>query len=344
MTIQELELLNNSIRGLGGAFERRHAREEGTRQFDLTRQDKMQSESLDAEMKRMQLGSQGAIAGQKLSEEKKNRANRVWNDTIKMQAGWVKDGIMQPDNAVKAMQGLLQKMPEEGRQYLADNPSFLAIQSGDFDFNEPPPKVGSPSDIMKMLGEQRAAVTAGDQEAADVLGNVLGNKTRPTPSGPEQNNARMYADRLESNDEIITSLEGKGFDPAAVGAAIPRPNVMKGPEQQSYEAAKKNWIAAVLRKESGASIAPHEFQGADEQYFPQFGDSPQVRQQKAALRKQVGGNMRKAAGPEPTQQQPSEMKNVVPEAPQDAAMRQPGIAYQTPKGVLKWTGTGWIKP
>jgi len=34
----------------------------------------------------------------------------------------------------------------------------------------------------------------------------------------------------------------------------------------------------------------------------------------------------------------------VPEAPPDAKQRVAGTTYQTPKGPLKWTGTGWVKP
>ena len=47
------------------------------------------------------------------------------------------------------------------------------------------------------------------------------------------------------------------------------------------DAEKKNFITAVLRKQSGASIAPSEFAGEEMKYFPQPGDTPEVIQQKA---------------------------------------------------------------
>lgn len=161
-------------------------------------------------------------------------------------------------------------------------------------------RVAPPSEISKMLTEQKAAIARGDSEAADALGAALGNRTKPTAPTGEQSNALIYADRMKSNDQIIHDLEGKGFDPAGVGAAVWRPNIFKGEDLQSYEAAKKNWVTAVLRKESGAAIAQSEFKGADEQYFPQFGDAPKVVQQKAQLRSQVEDNMRRAAGNQAT--------------------------------------------
>lgn len=32
------------------------------------------------------------------------------------------------------------------------------------------------------------------------------------------------------------------------------------------------------------------------------------------------------------------------DAPQDPAQRKPGLSYNTPQGVLKWTGSGWVRP
>ena len=74
------------------------------------------------------------------------------------------------------------------------------------------------------------------------------------------------------------------------------PNVMTGEKFQSYDAARKNWISAVLRKESGAAISKSEEKGALEQYFPAFGDSATVVKQKAELRTLAETNMRRAIG------------------------------------------------
>lgn len=50
--------------------------------------------------------------------------------------------------------------------------------------------------------------------------------------------------------------------------------------QQRVEQAQRDFINAILRRESGAVIADSEFDNARKQYFPQPGDSPQVIEQK----------------------------------------------------------------
>lgn len=41
---------------------------------------------------------------------------------------------------------------------------------------------------------------------------------------------------------------------------------------------------------------------------------------------------------------PPTTTSTAPQAPRDAAARQPNTIYTTPKGPLKWTGTGWVSP
>ena len=57
-------------------------------------------------------------------------------------------------------------------------------------------------------------------------------------------------------------------------------NWTQSPEQQQVEQAQRDFINAVLRRESGAVISDSEFANARTQYFPQPGDSPEVIAQK----------------------------------------------------------------
>lgn len=41
---------------------------------------------------------------------------------------------------------------------------------------------------------------------------------------------------------------------------------------------------------------------------------------------------------------PRLLPSAAEEAPRDPAQRKAGQVYQTPKGLLKWTGTGWVQP
>lgn len=84
----------------------------------------------------------------------------------------------------------------------------------------------------------------------------------------------------------------------AAGALNVLPEALGGPssKQQQIEQAQRNFVNAILRRESGAVISPSEFANAAQQYFPQPGDSPDVIAQKrrnreltiAALGEEVG--------------------------------------------------------
>lgn len=58
------------------------------------------------------------------------------------------------------------------------------------------------------------------------------------------------------------------------------PYVFKSDEYKQIEQAQRDFINATLRRESGAAIAPSEFENAQLQYFPQPGDTAEVVKQK----------------------------------------------------------------
>jgi len=58
------------------------------------------------------------------------------------------------------------------------------------------------------------------------------------------------------------------------------PYMFKSDEYKQIEQAQRDFINATLRRESGAAIAPSEFENAQLQYFPQPCDTPEVVKQK----------------------------------------------------------------
>jgi hypothetical protein len=62
-------------------------------------------------------------------------------------------------------------------------------------------------------------------------------------------------------------------------------NYLVSNDRQKFEQAKRDFINAQLRRESGAAISPSEFESADKQYFPVPGDKPEVIRQKEANRR-----------------------------------------------------------
>jgi len=77
------------------------------------------------------------------------------------------------------------------------------------------------------------------------------------------------------------------------------PQILGGlsPEQQQVAQARINFITAVLRKESGASISPTEFITAEKNYFPKPGDDASTIAQKQKARETAIKTMEVQAGP-----------------------------------------------
>lgn len=154
------------------------------------------------------------------------------------------------------------------------------------------------------------------------------------PIGPKdkelndaQAKALLFSSRMAEAEKVITDLAKVGKDVSTpgsrtgfgVGATVNAFNTTQG---QQLDQAKRNFINAVLRRESGAVIAESEFDNAERQYFPQVGEDATVRAQKAANRKtaldgimaEVPKAKRPAAGPVPTD------KGVPDSAPSQAAI------------------------
>lgn len=143
---------------------------------------------------------------------------------------------------------------------------------------------------------------------ADPNKQVPVKSLRPTT---DQNNAAGFYDRLVDAEAVLS-------DPNVVNAAIDyvgktkanlpfgAGNYLATPEYQKFDQAQRNFINAVLRKESGAAIAESEFANAAQQYFPQPGDSPEKIAQKAQNRATVIRAMERTAAGALTQgQQPA---------------------------------------
>jgi hypothetical protein len=103
------------------------------------------------------------------------------------------------------------------------------------------------------------------------------------------------AKRMAGAAQIITGLEAKGFD---AGAARVIPGFLPGNEdKRKYEAAQREWADSLLRITSGAQASKDEINNTVSTYFPQIGDSPAVRQQKAAARARAERDAMSSAGP-----------------------------------------------
>lgn len=110
-----------------------------------------------------------------------------------------------------------------------------------------------------------------------------------------QRQAAGFGKRLEDASAVIDDLGNQftGFLSRGAGAV---PQGLKSEDRQRFDQAKRNFVNAVLRRESGASISQSEFDNAELQYFPQPGDSDEVIEQKTRNRQVVIEAMKLEAG------------------------------------------------
>lgn len=124
-----------------------------------------------------------------------------------------------------------------------------------------------------------------------------------------QGTAAAYADRMAAanailDDPKLTAAQTDAGQAALSGVPLAG-NFLTSEERKMAEQAQRDFINAILRRESGAVISPSEFENAAKQYFPQPGDTPAVIEQKKRNREMALQGVARAAGP--NYQQPSLM-------------------------------------
>jgi hypothetical protein len=115
-----------------------------------------------------------------------------------------------------------------------------------------------------------------------------------------QTNAALFGNRAAQAHDILNEREDAlTSTPETLAASLPSAigNRFMNKERQEAEQAKTNFVTAVLRKESGASISPTEFKQAETIYFPQPGDKPSVIEQKRQARISAVQGIMGGAGP-----------------------------------------------
>lgn len=178
-----------------------------------------------------------------------------------------------------------------------------------------------------------AAPMGGGQGARGSIGVTDGGRAAPAAGVPfvgkttglneAQSNATAFGMRMKEANATLTALENKGetgtgviggtatgvvglvpFVGDKLSAGVDNifnvlPGVLGGfsPEQQQVLNGRINFISAVLRKESGASIQPNEFSLMEKLYFPRPGDDATVIKQKQRARDLAVKTMKVQAGP-----------------------------------------------
>lgn len=179
--------------------------------------------------------------------------------------------------------------------------------------------------------------------AGGTLEPIPGGPADPSTKGAKLNKpptegqakALMFGSRMAIADEVLGELAGQGQRMPSlikqgveavplIGPALGMVanSTVASSAQQQVEQAQRDFINAVLRRESGAVISPQEFANARVQYFPQPGDSAAVLRQKQANRRAAISGMRAEFGDAMT----PEFERIVGEARSGRGSDKPAAA------------------
>ena len=128
------------------------------------------------------------------------------------------------------------------------------------------------------------------QEQEALFGLKAQNKKEATPKQNEFA-AAGFSKRARQAEAELSSLPSDMGTGATDSFNDYIPSVMKGEKTKLFEQAKRNFISANLRKESGAAISDDEYANEERKYFAQPGDTTAVLAQKARSREQAMLNL-----------------------------------------------------
>ncbi len=150
-------------------------------------------------------------------------------------------------------------------------------------------------DLAQMSDDRAFALEKLREENATKL---AGGKVDTKEPNKDQFTAAGFGKRLEQSDQIMQNLAQGGYNRANASEGLVDwlPGVIQPSKFKEQEQAERNFVNAVLRRESGAAISPSEFDSAQKQYFPRPGDTPAVLAQKDQNRKQAIASFKAEGG------------------------------------------------
>lgn len=137
-------------------------------------------------------------------------------------------------------------------------------------------------------GQARPAIGPDGQPIQQPSAKLNESQANATAFGARALDAQNTLRQLEasgttSGSRIIQGLNSVPMIGGALGATMNTLGVASD-QQQSYDQAQRNFISAVLRKESGAAISESEYANEGKKYFAQPGDSEATIAQKSRAR------------------------------------------------------------
>lgn len=182
---------------------------------------------------------------------------------------------------------------------------------------------GSYNDFANQMTPYQAAQLGIERQKLGMEQQKLANELGGGKLTESQGNATAFGMRAKESNALLGQLEqggtkntgvirsaiastvgmtpfmGEKLEQGVSSAMNVLPSFAGGPNaaQQATDQARRNFVTAVLRKESGAAISPSEFENEAKKYFPQPGDTNSVIRQKQNARETAIKALEIQAGP-----------------------------------------------
>lgn len=198
------------------------------------------------------------------------------------------------------VEGVLEAMkafqPASGPEWVAATPEQAAA------YGAASGQINQKTGEFKKTGEGKGiSYTTKNPDGSETTVQIGGSSGSANDLGLTEGEGKAtgFLYRMENSDKILGELEEEGSSlwNKMAGQIPVLGNYMVSEGAQKFDQAKRDFINAVLRRESGAVISPEEFANAEVQYFPQPGDGPEVVAQKRENRRIAIAGVRAAAGP-----------------------------------------------
>jgi len=247
---------------------------------------------------------------------------------------------LDPETNAEQVKGMI---PTSGMIYRSD----ISTKEKEAALNEARKKEASRFELDK----QKADI---ERKLKEAQIESLGKKSESDKNIPQNvYAAATFAKRMKDAQDNIENVISAGYDPTSIDAKIKSskyfPEILTDQNQKLMDQAKKNFLTAQLRRESGATISDAEFATGNSMYFPQPGDTEAVLAQKKRNREiSIAGLEAEGAKalPKLEQKLDANTKGLLPKSSteQDTNIlkysQEHGLSYDQAKQILLKRGYG----
>lgn len=275
-----------------------------------------QKAQVEAALKKFELSGQimNGVVDQASWDRARQQTEQVFGPEVAAQLPPQYDPALIEENRAKAMT-VKQQLEQKWKEMEYSTPNANAVLSAETSRANNAATIANSRENAQMTdarareanrlraeANQSGRVPSGYRQTADgTLEFIPGGPADPAskagggkPLTEGQSKALLFGTRMKEANEILEGLATKGVDrpgylkraadavPNVMGGALLQTgaNAMQSNEQQQVEQAQRDFLNAVLRRESGAVIADSEFENGRKQYFPAIGDKPETIAQK----------------------------------------------------------------